>query len=232
MKVLGVATALALTLGACGSKAAPDEPVTVFAASSLREVVTEVAAAWSKSTGRAHRLQYEATSTLARQIQEGAPADLFLTAAPEWLDAVKPRARYEWLSNRLVVVVPKDAGAFDLKSLKSLALANEQVPAGKYAREALKHQGIALPQRTVYGQNVRDVLSKVALGAAEAGIVYATDAAIDPAVRVAHAFPPESHGKIVCSVGLLNERGRALFEAFRSDDAVRTAVRHGFIDAR
>jgi molybdate transport system substrate-binding protein len=227
------ASIVLLTLAACGGPEEPGTPVTVYAAASLKEAVTEIAGAWSKGTGRPHRLTFEATSTLARQIQEGAPADVFITAAPEWLDKVKPQERYDWLSNRLVVVVPKDAaGAFDLKAMPSLALANEQVPAGKYAREALKHLGVALPERMIYGQNVRDVLSKVSEGGASAGIVYATDAAMDAGVRVVHTFPPESHAKIVYSVGLLKPEGKALFDAFRAPEGIAVAVRRGFSEAR
>lgn len=198
-------------------------PVTIYAASSLREVAEEIAA----RTGRPHRIHAEATSTLARQIREGAPADVFLAAAPEWLDAVAPRDRYDWLSNRLVVVVRKDAPV-DLRALESLAIAGEHVPAGKYALQALAHEKIPIPSRTIRGHGVRDVLSKVTEGGAQAGIVYATDAAIDPGVRIAHVFPTESHDRIVYSVGLLTEKGRPFFEAFRQEWALEIARRRGF----
>jgi len=217
---------VALALGGCGGPAT--DPVTVYAATSLKEAVTEAAEAWTKRTGRPHRLQFEATSTLARQIQEGAPADVFVTAAPEWLDRVRTLERFDWLTNRLVVVVRKDDAAFDLKVLDSLALAHEQAPVGKYAREALAHQGIRIPERTITGQNVRDVLSKVSQGGAKAGIVYATDVAIDPGVRVAHAFPPESHSRIVYSAGLLRAEGKSFFDALREPAALEAARRLGF----
>ncbi|MGH7151711.1 MAG: molybdate ABC transporter substrate-binding protein [Planctomycetota bacterium] len=232
---------LLLLLAACDAKPAgpagrPGEdagtPVTLFVASSLKEAVTAIAKEWSSRAGRPNRLQFEATSTLARQIQEGAPADLLLTAVPEWLDKVAILERYDWLSNRLVCVVREDEKDFDLRGVESLALANEQVPAGKYARAALAHLGIAIPERTIYGQNVRDVLSKVSQGGAKAGIVYATDAAIDPQVRVAYVFPPESHPKILYSVGLLRAEGKALFEVFREPWALEVARKHGFVEPR
>ncbi len=226
-----------LLLGACDGKPAspaggPGEaPVTIFAAASLKEAVTAIANEWSARAGRLHRLQFEATSTLARQIQEGAPADVFLSAAPEWLEKVKSLERFDWLSNRLVCVVRKEEREFDLKRVESLALANEQVPAGKYARAALAHLGIQIPERTIYGQNVRDVLSKVSEGGAQAGIVYATDAAIDPQVRVAYSFPAESHPKILYSVGLLRTEGKEFYDALREPWALEIARKHGFGEA-
>jgi len=219
-----------LLQGACGRK--PQATVVVFAASSLKEVVTEVAAEWSKRSGVPTRTQFEASSTLARQIKEGAPADVFFSAAPEWLDLLRIQDRVDWLSNRLVCVVPKDAKDVGLKGLKSLALANEQVPAGRYARAALAHLGIPLPARTIYGSNVRDVLAKVSQGGAEAGIVYATDAAVDPALRVAFTFPPDSHPRILYSVGVLTPAGKAFSDALREPWTRQIAVRRGFAEVR
>jgi molybdate transport system substrate-binding protein len=224
-----IAAFLLAVLAGCGSKP-HDPPLSVYAASSLKEAVTEIAGRWSRLTGCPHRLQFEATSTLARQIQEGAPADVFVAAAPEWLDRVTTLERFDWLSNRLVVVVPKEAKDIDLKTLDSLALANEQVPAGKYAREGLAHLGIAIPERTIYGQNVRDVLSKVSQGGAKAGIVYATDVPLDPNVRIAFTFPPESHSRIVYSVGLLKESGRSFFGALREPWALEVTRKYGFAE--
>ena len=226
---------LLLAVTGCDSGTSPaatspadDRPVTVFAASSLRDAATAIARQWSGKSNRVVQFQFEATSTLARQIREGAKADLFLTASPEWLDQVKSLDRFDWLSNRLVLVVPRDSGDVDLKNLDSLALAGEQVPAGKYARAALAHLGVKPPARTIYGANVRDVLSKVSQGGARAGVVYATDAPIDPGVRVAYTFPAESHPKIICSAGLLTEGGRALFASLREPWALEIARRYGF----
>jgi len=204
------------------------EPIKVFAAASLREAVTEIAREWTKRTGQEVKLQFDATSALALQIKEGAPAAVFIAAAPEWLDRVKATEKRDWLSNRLVVVVRKEVGAFDLKSARSLALANEQVPAGKYAKAALAHMGLKPPERTIYGSNVRDVLSKVSQGGAEAGIVYATDAGLDRELRIAYTFPEECHPKILYSTGLLKPAGRAFFDVLKESWAQEIARKHGF----
>ncbi len=231
-----MAFALALSVAACGkahdanaaAAAAAATPATVFAAASLKELVTAIAEEHGRRTGVVHKLQFDSTSTLARQIGEGAPADLFLTAAPEWLDEVTTLERADWLSNRLVLVVPKEGPDVELAKLPSLAMANEQVPAGKYARAALASLGVALPERVLLGESVRDVLSKVSEGGAAAGIVYATDAAIDPRVRIAATFPAESHPKILYSIGLLTPAGKALGDALREPWALDLARQHGF----
>lgn len=226
--------AIAAGLLAAGQGAAPRggdraPPVTVCAASSLRDLVEEVAAAWTGRTGTPVRLRVEATSILARQIREGAPADLFLAAAPEWLDGAAPLARRDWLGNRLVAVRREGSGPDALRDAGSLALANEQVPAGAYARAALQGAGIPLPGRVILCTNVRDVLSKVMHGAADAGVVYATDAAIEPAVEVLFRFPEGSHPTIVYAAGLLSERGRALFDALGEPWVREIAARRGFL---
>jgi molybdate transport system substrate-binding protein len=219
--------ALAILAAGCGPK--PEtEPVTIYAAASLREAVTEIAREWTRKSGRPHRLQFEASSTLARQIKEGAPADVFISADKRWMDEVKPAAQRDWLGNRLVCVVPKDAREFDLKTVRRLALASEEVPAGRYAKAALEHLEIKPAQPPLYGNNVRDVLSKVSQGGADAGIVYATDAAVDPAVQIAFTFPESSHPKIVYPAGLLKESGRAFFEALKEPWALEIARRSGF----
>ena len=216
--------------------ASPDRaaasPVTIFAASSLKELVTEIAGRWSRKTGRATRLQFDASSTLARQIKEGAPADVFITASPEWLEQLDLVERFDWLSNRLVCVVRRDAAQFDLAAAESLAVANEQVPAGTYALAALAHLGVTPPRRTIRGSSARDVLSKVSQGGARVGIVYATDAAIDPAVRVAYTFPVESHPTIVYSVGVLTARGHGFAAALREQASLEAARRRGFVELR
>ena len=203
--------------------------VTVFAASSLQDLISEICTEWANGMGGALRTQFAATSDLARQIQEGAGADVFIAAAPEWLDRLPLLERVDWLSNRLVLVAATAAADPDLHNLESLAMANEQVPAGKYALAALTYLKVKPPGRVIYGANVRDVLSKVAEGGAQAGIVYATDAAIDPRVRIAFTFPADSHPPIRYTAGLLHERGRDFITALREPWVREMAVRRGFI---
>ncbi|HMS01652.1 MAG TPA: molybdate ABC transporter substrate-binding protein [Gemmatimonadaceae bacterium] len=217
-------------LTACRPRDEAEAPtLTVVAASSLREPLTDIAAEWTRRGGPMPRLQFEASSTLARQIREGLPADVFVSAAPEWVDRLQPITRHDWLGNRLVLVVRADAPDADLRNLASLALAGEQVPAGAYARTALAHLGITPPDRVLIGANVRDVLAKVSQGGADAGIVYATDAAVDPGVRIGDTLPAESHPRIVYTAALLQEQGRDFFDALQTPWAADIARRHGFV---
>lgn len=206
--------------------------VTIFAASSLTELMTDIAADWTRA-GKSVNVQFGASSTLARQIQEGAKVDVFISAAPEWLDPVKPLERFDWLSNRLVCVVRQESGYANLQSLDSLSIANEQVPAGKYARAALTEAGVGLPARTIYGSSVRDVLRNVVEGGASGGIVYATDAASEPKVKVIHVFPQKPPNlRIVYSVGLMRGEGRFFFNGLRDPETFQHAVNRGFLEIR
>ena len=221
---------LCILLAAASCRPAGEEgAITVLAASSLKELAEEAAAEWSVRTGRPVRLQCDASSILARQIRAGAPADVFISAAPEWLDEARPLERFDWLGNRLACVVRLEAASVELAAIGSLALAGEQVPAGKYAREALRQMGIALPARVILGASARDVLSKVSAGAADAAIVYATDAAVDPLVRVAYLLPETSHPPIVYAAGLMSPAGRDVFESLRRPSILDAARRRGFI---
>lgn len=215
-----------LLLFSCNRETA--QPITIFAASSLKETVEDISKQWTGKLQIQTRLQFEASSTLAKQIQEGAPADVFISAAPEWVDKLAPSERMDWLSNRLVCVVPKEVESFDFAKLESLAMANEQVPAGKYAKAALAKLGLKTPERVIYGSNVRDVLSKVSEGGAAAGIVYATDVMVDPRLRIAYVFPADSHPKILYVAALLRPQGKAFFDSLREAWAIEIAEKRGF----
>ena len=174
------------------------DEVLVFAAASLTESLEEIGKAWEAKTGAAVRFSFGASSDLARQIQAGAPADVFFSADTAKMDAlekagiVRHADRREFLSNRLVVVAPVSsslqvAGVKDLAKLPRLALADpEAVPAGIYARKWLETEGVwaEVKPKVVPTLDVRATLAAVESGAVEAGIVYRTDAAISNGVRV------------------------------------------------
>ena len=190
----------------------------VHAASSLADVLPRIYAAWPARNTVRVAFNFDASSRLARELESGAPGDLFFAADREWLDHLDQRTRIardtrvDLVGNRLVLVVPR-ASAWnptspsDLNSpeLERLALAGAAVPAGRYARAALRSAGLwpLLEPRVVTGDSVRATLSWVARGEANAGIVYATDATIDARVRLAFVFPRESHPPIVYPAAVL-----------------------------
>lgn len=186
----------------------------VFAAASLTEVIAEIATLYATEAGvTAPETIFEGTSKLAAQLRAGASADVFISADRRWMDTladegfIEADTRVDLLGNRLVVVVPRDAPTTPadtaaLASLERLALAGPEVPAGKYARAALEHLHVT-PRAIVDGDDVRTALAWVARGEVPAGIVYATDAAVEPAVRVAFELPATSHPPIVYPAAVL-----------------------------
>jgi molybdate transport system substrate-binding protein len=186
--------------------------LTVLAASSLTDVLPAVAEAWRRRSPTTFTFSFDSSSRLVKQLEARAPADLLFTADDETMTAAMERGliarhtRRDLLGNVLVLVVPTasewtPATFADLASpsVSHLALAGENVPAGKYARSALESADVwtAVEARIVRGDNVRTTLGWAARGEADAAIVYATDARAEPAVRVALSFPPASHPPIV-----------------------------------
>lgn len=233
--------------------AAGDEPLTVFAAASLKESMDEAAAAYGAATGQPVRVSYAASSALARQIGQGAPADVFVSADIEWMDAlessalVDPATRTELLGNRLVLVAPAASGAgpftlhpgADLRPLLGargrIALgAIESVPAGRYARAGFESLGLwdQVAPRIAGAENVRAALMLVARGEAPLGVVYASDARMESRVRVLATFPAGSHPDIVypaARVAASRHPHAAPFVAWlRSPHARAIFQRHGF----
>jgi molybdate transport system substrate-binding protein len=187
------------------------EPVTVFAAASLSEVVNALGARFE---GAALRTSFGASSELARQIRDGAPADVFLSASPEWVEFLREAERVDgeplvFARGELVAVAApgsglREKGARDAASLEGalapadrVAIADAGVPAGEYARQALAHQGLAeaYRRRLVGQKDVRAVLHAVERGELAAGFVYASDARVAK-VDVLFAFDPASHAPI------------------------------------
>lgn len=220
----------------------------VFAAASLTDALKEIAPEYEKATGDKLVLNLGASSTLARQIQEGAPADLFLSADEEKMNGLEKRklllagTRRSVLSNTLVVVVPADSslkinGPADLVGVRALALAEPQtVPAGIYAKEYLKSKGLwsKVIDRLVPTENVRAALAAVESGNVDAGIVYKTDAGISKKVRIAYEVPRAESPKISYPFAVLaasgrKEAARKLLDWLHSPSALAVFRKHGFL---
>jgi molybdate transport system substrate-binding protein len=212
---LSLVLALLLAIG-LHLPAAAQGTVTIFAAASLRNALDQAATAYAKETGTPPaRISYAASSALARQIEQGAPADLFISADTDWMDylgnrrLIRAGTRVDLFTNHLALIAPKDSGVklairrgFPLAQALGagrLAMAGPEVPAGKYGEAALMALGVWAPvkDRTARGENVRAVLQFVARGEAPLGIVYDTDALSEPQVKIIGLFPDSSHPKIV-----------------------------------
>ena len=247
--------ALALAFGVTASS--PNvgaEEVMVFAAASLTEALAEIGGLYEQQRPEIDVVfNFAATNALARQIQEGAPADVFFSADEAKMDGLekkgllRPGTRRSLLSNALVIVVHRDSrlnlfGAADLAGAKvgSIALAEPQtVPAGIYAKEYLKAQGLwsKVIDKVIPTENVRAALAAVESGNVDAGIVYNTDAAISMSVRVAYAVPAADGPRISYPVAVLQEsrRGAAAqqFVQFLESEAVLAVFRrYGFLTTR
>lgn len=212
---LGIASPLSLAH-------AQDEPIIVFAAASLKNALDEVNAAFTKATGIKTVASYAASSALMKQIENGAPADVFASADLDWVDygsqkkLIKDDTRVNLLGNRLVLIAPKDskignvtiAPGFDLAKLagdgRIVTADVRAVPVGKYAKAALEKLGAwaAAEPKFAMTENVRAALTLVARGEAPLGIVYETDAKVEPNVKIVGAFPADSHPPIVYPVAL------------------------------
>lgn len=225
--------------------------VTVFAAASLKPVLEDIAGQYSATAGTELRLVFGGSSSLARQIRQGAPAQVFISANAAWMDVLEadgllvPGSRVDLLSNRLALVAgPSGPDRLNLSTTSDLGavLGNgrlamalvDAVPAGLYGKAALQHLGLweSVRSRLVETDNVRAALVLVALGEAPMGIVYETDAADDPRVRVLDLFPQDSHDRIVYPAALLRETATgaaAGFLDYLGGDAARHLfVAHGF----
>ncbi len=196
-------------------------PITVFAAASLTNVLQEVGDAFTKETSIPVRFSFAASSALARQIENGSPADIFFSADLDWMDYLQTRnliqraTRHDVLGNRLVLIAPADS-ALKLKIEAHFALLAalgkgrlstgdpDSVPVGRYAREALGNLGVwdQVMDRLIRADSVRSALAFVDRGEAPLGIVYETDALIDKSVRTVDVFPATSHQPIVYPVAL------------------------------
>jgi molybdate transport system substrate-binding protein len=245
---LGLALALAFLPGAAQAQS----EVVVFAAASLKNALDEIAAAWATDTGKpAPKISYAASSALAKQIEQAAPADLFISADLDWMDylagktLIKADTRFNLLGNKIVLIAPKDSklatvslkGPDLAKALAGgrLSMANvDAVPVGKYGKAALEKLGAwnDVKDHLAQAENVRAALLLVARGEAPLGIVYSTDAAAEPKVRIVASFPEDSHPPIIYPAALTkdskNADAKAFLDFLRSAKARATFEKQGF----
>ena len=227
--MLGLAIgAVAFTRSVLGGEGMPapapgSEPApVVFAAASMKTALDAAAAAWKADTGKTVSIAYASSATLAKQIEQGAPADIFISADLKWMDylekskLIRAGTRRNLFGNKLVLIEPSDADVkleiakgFDLAGAagdgKIAVCAIDSCPGGIYAKEALELLGVfaGVEPKLAQADNVRNALTLVSRGEAKFGIVFATDAKADPKVKVVGTFPASSHSKIVYPVALI-----------------------------
>jgi molybdate transport system substrate-binding protein len=250
---------LLLFVAACGPSvpsaevASRSDEVSFYAATSLREVLQDLAPQCESALQLRLVFNFGASNDLARQILAAARADVFFSADEDWMDRVSaaglvdPASRRSLLSNRLVVVGPADTALritapVDLgaPAVRRIALANpEAVPAGKYARAWLENADVwhSLRDRVVPSLDVRAALALVEGGAADVGIVYRTDASISNKVRILYEVPETDAPRISYAVAALSERGdlqaaRRVVKWLAGPEAASTFERHGFVVLR
>ena len=217
-----LAFAAAIALGLSAAPAAAQSPaVLVFAAASLANAFDAIDAQYQRETGKQVTVSLAASSTLAKQIENGAPADIFISADLDWMDylakhnLIKPGTRKNLLGNELVLIAPQDTTAqvkiepgFPLGKLLAggkLAMADTSaVPAGKYGKAALEKLGVwsSVESQIAQAENVRAALALVARKEAPFGIVYRTDAAVEPSVKIVAVFPEDTHPPIIYPIAL------------------------------
>ena len=245
-----VAAGLAWT-GGVQPVSAQSKDVVVFAAASLQNALDEIARQWHRETGKKAVISYAASNTLIKQIEQGAPADIFFSADLDWMDygqqkdLIKPDTRFNLLENRLVLIGPRDSSVrvniqpgFDLAALLKgglLAMGNvDAVPAGKYGKAALEKLGVwdSVKDKIAQAESVRAALLFVSRGEASLGIVYQTDAAADLKVKIVGTFPDNTYPPIIYPVALTKASTNADAQAFlnylRSPAHGRTFERQGF----
>ncbi|MDZ5649098.1 molybdate ABC transporter substrate-binding protein [Nitrospirillum sp. BR 11828] len=234
--VLAVVLVMAVAVGASPVRAQSAGPL-VFAAASLKNALDAANAAYVAGGGAKATVTYAASSALAKQIEAGAPADIFISADEDWMDylagkgLVQPATRRDLLGNRLVLVAATDSKtSVEIKPGFALDRALDAaqkggrlavgdpaaVPAGKYAKAALQKLGAwdTVQDRLAPAENVRAALALVARGEAPLGIVYATDAVAEPGVRIVATFPADSHAPILYPIALAKESTSPQAQAF------------------
>lgn len=248
----GLVTGVTLTLTLAGQALADEGKITVFAAASLTNAMQDIAAVYKKEKNVDVVSSFASSSTLARQIEAGAPADLFISADQKWMDyaidkkAVDAASRVTLLGNSLVVVAPKASAQGEVAINKEtpwssllkggrLAVGDpEHVPAGIYAKEALQKLGAweTLAPELAPAEDVRGALALVARNEAPLGIVYGSDAVAEKGVKVVGTFPEDSHKKVEYPVAIIDGHKNATVSAFydylKGPQASAIFKRYGF----
>ena len=240
-----------LAIAAVHPALAQDKTVTVFVAASMTNVANDLNGIFTRNTGIKVTPSYAASSALAKQIEQGAPADVFISADIPWMDYVQERkltrnnTRFDIAGNRLVLIAPKDSkigeqkigSGFDLAKLAGdgrIATGDvKSVPVGRYAQASLQKLGswAAAESKFAMTDNVRAALVLVSRGEAALGIVYETDAAVERGVKIVGRFPPDSHPPIVYPVALTAKakpEADAYFKLLRSATAQVILEKYGF----
>jgi len=233
-RVAALATAAGVAWGTLQAPAqAQGGDIVIFAAASLTDALDAINAKWQKETGKKATVSYAASSVLAKQIEQDAPAQIFVAADLYWMDYVeqrkliKPESRVNLLGNRIVLIARKDKAqaieirqGFDLARLVGrghLALANvDSVPAGKYAKASLEKLDVwpSVADKLAQSADVRAALLRVSRGQAPVGIVYQTDAAADQNVTIIGTFPDNTHPPIVYPIALTSKASNPDAAAF------------------
>jgi molybdate transport system substrate-binding protein len=230
---------------------AQTKTLTIFAAASMKNALDEVDAAYSAKTGVKINASYAASSTLAKQIEQGAPADVFVSADIAWMDyaaqkkTIAEPTRVNLLGNSIVLIAPKDSKINDVKISQGFDLAKlagdgkiatgdvKAVPVGKYAKAALEKLGAwtAVEPKMAMAENVRAALALVARSEAVLGIVYSTDAKVEPGVKIVGTFPATSHPPIIYPVAATStaHEGTTDYLAFLRTSAAKAIFeKYGF----
>lgn len=251
LTLAGLPTVSAQDAQPAGSTAVVTKPVIVFAAASLKTALDRIAKDWESKTSNKATLSFAASSALAKQIESGAPADLFISADLKWMDwvaernLIDPASRKTLLGNTLVLIAPRDS-TVSLKIEKGFALADalgdgrlamgepSSVPAGIYGKAALTHLRVwdRVSAKVAGAENVRVALAYVSRGETPLGIVYATDAKSDPGVKVVDTFPADSHPPVVYPVAVTasstNAEAKAFLAFLSSPEATKVFEDEGF----
>lgn len=252
-KTLGILLAIVMMLGLCGVSVA-EEPVELFVsgAASLTDVLTAIGDAYmAENENVAMIFSFDSSGTLQTQIEEGAPADVFVSAAQKQMDALEEQGliladtRINLLENKVVLIVPADS-ELDITSFEDVAtdtvtmvaIGDESVPVGQYTQEIYENLGLweDVQAKANLGENVRAVLAWVESGDVDCGIVYATDAATTEGVRVVAEAPEGTVQPVICPAAVVassgqEEAAKAFIEYLQGDTAVALFEEAGFVMA-